>query len=89
MSKSDYDLLRSALASGGDLELRFHCGRSICVHSLKLSLASSVLRDLMHDVVDEQIAAAKLLGKRRRDEGDMDQPMPHLQVTASHDGMRT
>ena len=45
----------------GDLELRFHDGRSIKAHSLKLKLASrgGVLHNLIEDVVDAQITGNK------------------------------
>ena len=53
----------------GDLELRFHDGRSIKAHSLKLKIASldGVLHNLIEDVVDDQITGAK-----RKRSGDCD-----------------
>ena len=60
----EFDRLRAAIEHRSDLELRFECGQSVRVHSIKLSLASSVLRDLFDDVIDEQIETAK----RRRDD---------------------
>ena len=56
-------LLRDALSDWGDLELCFADGRTLCVHALKLSLASPVLRALMDDVLDDQIITA---AKRRK-----------------------
>ena len=59
----------------GDLELRFHDGRSIKAHSQKLKLAAldGVLCNLIDDVLDDQItnAAAK---RKREDPGVVDPP---------------
>ena len=42
----------------GDVELRFHDGRSMMAHSQKLKLASKgILRSLMEDVLEEEIHA--------------------------------
>ena len=57
----------AALGRRSDLELRLSCGKSIRAHSLKLSLASSVLGDLIDAVMDEQITATKAVEKRKRD----------------------
>ena len=73
--------LRDALSDDGDLELRFKGGQSIPVHSLKLKLASSVLKDLLTDVMDGQIAsthARKLLEAS----GSCERALPGLQVGA-------
>ena len=56
--------LREALSDDGDIELRFQGGHSIPVHSLKLKLASSVLKDLINATLDDQIASAA--AKRRK-----------------------
>ena len=56
-------LLRDALIDGGDLELRFQGGEAIPVHSQKLKLASSVLKDTITAVLDELIASSA--AKRR------------------------
>ena len=74
--------LRDALSEDGDIELRFQGGHSIPVHSLKLKLASSVLKDLITDVLDDLIAS--LAAKRRRTaEGGSSavQNMPYVQVS--------
>ena len=65
---SDILTLQSVLEEG-DLELRFHDGRSIKVHSLKLKLSSrgGVLQNLIEDVVDDQIT-----GNKRKRTGDSD-----------------
>ena len=76
--------LRDALSEDGDLELRFfQGGDSIPVHSMKLKLASPVLKDLITSVLDDQIASAA--AKRRKiTEGDSaaagQQDMPTLKV---------
>ena len=79
--------LRDALSEDGDLELRCHDGSSIPVHSLKLKLASSVLKDVIASVLDDQIASAT--AKRRKiAEGNSAstgrQGMPTLQVCRMH-----
>ena len=76
--------LREALSDDGDIELRFQGGHSIPVHSLKLKLASSVLKDLITAVLDDQIAAAAAKRKRTASEGGSTagQDMPFVQ--ASH-----
>ena len=53
---NDMTLLLEALDEG-DLEIRFHDGRSTKAHSQKLKLASrgGVLKNLIEDVLDEQI----------------------------------
>lgn len=75
--------LRDALSDDGDLELHFPFGRSLPVHSLKLKLASSVLKGLMTAVMDDMIATST--AKRRRvAEGSSSiadqQDLPRLQV---------
>jgi hypothetical protein len=58
------------------------CGKSIRAHSQKLSLASSVLGDLIDSVMDEQITATRA-AKRKRDDGgtsDDNQTLPHITV---------
>ena len=63
----------------GDLELRFHDGRSIKAHSLKLKIASldGFLHNLIEDVVDDQI-----IGMKRKRSGDADNTadLPSLTV---------
>ena len=63
----------------GDLEIRFHDGRSTKVHSLKLKLASrgGVLRNLIEDVLDDQITGSK---RKRADSGTVDHP-PFIKVS--------
>ena len=73
--------LIEALSEDGDIELRFQGGHSIPVHSLKLKLASSVLKDMITAVLDDQIASAA--AKRRKTaEGDSaaGQDLPYMQV---------
>ena len=77
--------LRAALSEHGDLELRFQGGRSFPVHSLKLKLASPVLKDVITSVLDVQIAPAAAAAKKRKiSEGDSavagQQEMPAVQV---------
>ena len=57
-------MLRDALSDDGDLELRFQGGEAIPVHSQKLKLASTVLKDTITAVLDDLIASAS--AKRRR-----------------------
>ena len=54
----------------------------IRAHSLKLSLASSVLGDLIDSVMDKQITAMRAAKKKRDDEGTSDgtQTLPHITV---------
>ena len=63
----------------GDLELRFHDGRSIKAHSLKLKIASldGVLHNLIEDVVDEQITGNK---RKRSSDSDRAADLPSLTV---------
>ena len=73
--------LISALGHKSDIELRFENGTSIPAHSLKLSLASTVFRDLLDDVMDDQIESAKIAKRRRADDGSSDvKNFPHIQV---------
>ena len=84
-SSKDSRRLKAALERRSDIELRFECGKSIRAHSQKLSLASSVLGDLIDSVMDEQITAMKAAKRKRDDEGasDDDQTLPHIKVFAS------
>ena len=63
----------------GDLELRFHDGRSIKVHSCKLKIASigGILQTLIEDVLDDQITGSK---RKRADSGTVDH-LPILKVS--------
>ena len=74
--------LLSALERRSDLELRLSCGKSISAHSQKLSLASSVLGDLIDAVMDEQITAMRAAKRKRDDEGASGSPqaLPHITV---------
>jgi hypothetical protein len=77
--------LIAALERRSDIELRLSCGKSIRAHSLKLSLASSVLGDLIDSVMDEQITAMKAAKRKRDEEGTSDGPqtLPHITVRSS------
>ena len=79
--------LIAVLERRSDLELRLSCGKSIRAHSLKLSIASSVLGDLIDTVMDEQITAMRAAKRKRDDEGTSDdnQTLPHVTVCASYD----
>ena len=81
-SETDSRLLTAALERRSDIELRLSCGKSIRAHSLKLSLASSVLGDLIDAVMDDQITAMRAAKKKRDDEGTSDdnQTLPHITV---------
>ena len=81
-SEDSHRRLISALERRSDLELRLSCGKSISAHSQKLSLASSVLGDLIDAVVDEQITAMRAAKRKRDDEGmsDCPQTLPHIMV---------
>jgi len=74
--------LIAVLERRSDLELRLSCGKSIRAHSLKLSIASSVLGDLIDTVMDEQITAMRAAKRKRDDEGTSDdnQALPHITV---------
>ena len=67
----------------GDIELRFHDGRSIKAHGLKLKLSAldGVLCNLIDDVLDDQIthAAAK---RKRVDPAGAAVDLPVLKVSA-------
>ena len=84
-SSEDSRRLIAALGRRSDIELRLSCGKSIRAHSLKLSIASSVLGDLIDTVMDEQITAMKAAKRKRDDEGTSDgtQTLPHITVCAS------
>ena len=68
----------------GDLELRFHDGRSIKAHSQKLKLSSldGFLHNLIEDVLDDQITGCKR--KRSADSPGTDSnatdDLPNLKV---------
>ena len=73
------ELIR-VLEHKNDLELRFETGENIPVHSLRLSLASTVFRDILDDVLEDQIESAKS-SKRRRGDGSSDiSQKPHIKV---------
>ena len=78
MSGEDFTMLLNVLDTG-DLELRFHDGRSIKAHSLKLKIASfsGVLQNLIEDVFDDQITGSK---RKRADPGSVDH-LPILKVS--------
>ena len=63
----------------GDLELRFHDGRSIKAHSLKLKIASldGFLHNLIEDVVDDQIIGMK---RKRSEDANNTADLPSLTV---------
>ena len=64
-----------------DLELRFETGENIPVHSLRLSLASNVFRDILDDVLGDQIESAKSSKRRRADDDSFDSSQkPHMKV---------
>ena len=74
--------LREALTEDGDIELRFQGGNSIPVHSQKLKLASSVLKDLITAVLEDQIASAAAKRRKTADGGSAaGQDMPYVQVS--------
>jgi len=74
---NDMTLLFETLDEG-DLEIRFHDGRSTKAHSCKLKLASrGVLKNLIEDVLDDQITGSKR--KRAADSGTVD--LPFLKVS--------
>ena len=73
--------LREALSEDGDMELRFQGGHSIPVHSQKLKLASSVLKDMIHAVLEDQIASAAAKRRKTAEGGSAaEQDMPYVQV---------
>ena len=78
MSGEEFTRLSDVLDMG-DLELRFHDGRSIKAHSCKLKIASigGVLRNLIEDVLDDQITSTK---RKRADSGTVDH-LPILKVS--------
>ena len=65
------------------MELRFQGGHSIPVHSLKLKLASSVLKDMITAVLDDQIASAAAKRRKTAEYGGRaaGQDMPQVQVS--------
>ena len=74
--------LREALTEDGDIELRFQGGHSIPVHSQKIKLASSVLKDLITAVLEDQIASAAAKRRKTADGGSAaGQDMPYVQVS--------
>ena len=72
--------LREALSEDSDIDLRFLGGQSIPVHSLKLKLASSVMKALLNDVMDGQIASAAKRRKTAAASNCCEEAMPSLQV---------
>ena len=78
MSDANDETLQEALDEG-DLEIRFHDGRSTKAHSCKLKLASrgGVLRNLIEDVLDDQITGSK---RRRADSGTVNH-LPFIKVS--------
>ena len=82
-----FDRFRAAIEDESDLELRFECGQSIGVHSLKLRFASPVLKNLIKDVLAEQIESTS---KRKRDDDHHEgasgasQLVVHLKVGFEH-----
>ena len=78
MSVSSNILTLQNVLEEGDLELRFHDGRSIKAHTQKLKLASrgGVLQNLIEDVVDAQITS----NKRKRIEDSEPSNIPSLKV---------
>jgi len=82
MTDEGFDRLHRALDMG-DIELRFHDGRSIKAHGLKLKLSAldGVLCNLIDDVLDDQItdAAAK---RKRVDPAGAAVDLPVLKVCA-------
>ena len=74
--------LRKALSEDGDIELRFQGGHSMPVHSQKLKLASSVLKDMITATLDDQIASAAAKRRKTADGGcAAGQDMPYVQVS--------
>ena len=76
--------LREALSEDGDIELRFQGGQqSIPVHGHKLKLASSVLKDMITAVLDDEIASAAAKRRKTADGGSAaaGQDMPYVQVS--------
>ena len=65
----------------GDLELRFHDGRSIKAHSQKLMIASldGFLHNLIEDVVDDQIIGMK---RKRSEDTENTADLPNLRVSS-------
>ena len=85
-SETDSRRLLAALERRSDIELRLSCGKSIRAHSQKLSLASSVLGDLIDAVMDEQITAMRAAKRKRDDEGTSNDPqaLPHITVSLAY-----
>ena len=79
--------LREALSEDGDIELRFQGGLSIPVHSLKLKLASSVLKDMITSTLDDQIASAAA-AKMRQTRDSAEIPAYHS-CRSAHDTVNT
>ena len=73
----------------GDLEIRFHDGRSTKAHSQHLKLASrgGILRNLVEDVLDDEITGCK---RKRADSGTVDLPFLKVSpVDTTHHGRTT
>ena len=73
--------LRETLSDDGDMELRFQGGHSIPVHSQKLKLASTVLKDMITAVLDDQIREAAKRTKTAEGGSAAGQDMPYVQVS--------
>ena len=82
LESEDSRRLIAVLELRSDIELRFSCGKSIRAHSQKLSLASSVLGDLIDAILNEQITAMNAAKRKIDDEGTSDDPqtLPHITV---------
>ena len=78
--------MRAALSDDADLELRFQCGQSLPVHSLKLKLASSVLKGLISAVMEDVIASSAAKRRRTAEDGSSSvaeqQELPSLKVSS-------
>ena len=78
--------LRAALSDDADLELRFQCGRSLPVHSLKLKFASSILKGLISAVMEDVIASSAAKRRRTAEDGSSSvaeqQELPSLKVSS-------
>ena len=72
------DRLRAALEHKSDLELRFESGQNVPVHSVRLSLNSSVIRSLLDDVMEDQMESAKR--KRVDEDSSYCTRSPHIKV---------
>ena len=77
--------LLAVLSDDGDMELRFHGGEAIPVHSQKLKLASSVLKGTITAVLDDLIASSAAKRRRTAEGGSSSvadqQELPSLRVS--------